>query len=238
MIADNGITTSMDNVAIVIASPHARHDKLEEHLAKLPNVSITRFRDREALTIAALRAIGPRYVFFPHWSWKIPVEIFQHFECIIFHMTDVPFGRGGSPLQNLIVRGIQHTKLTALRCMEEMDAGDVYLKCDLSLNGTAEEILRRASDLTGEMIKVILANNPVPTPQTGEVTLFKRRMPRDGDIAPLPDLGHIYDHIRMLDADGYPRAFVEMGDFRLEFSDAELKPDAVDATVRITRRKP
>jgi methionyl-tRNA formyltransferase len=228
----------MDNVSIVIASPHARHDQLQETLAKLSDVSITRFRDREALTIAALRAISPRYIFFPHWSWKIPMEIYQHFECIIFHMTDVPFGRGGSPLQNLIVRGIQHTKLTALRCVNEMDAGDVYLKCDLSLNGTAEEILRRASDLTGEMIKFILTKNPVPTPQTGVVTLFKRRTPHDGDIAQLPDLNHIYDHIRMLDADGYPAAFAEIGDFRLEVSGAELKPDAVDATVRITRRKP
>ncbi len=26
------------------------------------------------------------------------------FECVCFHMTDVPYGRGGSPLQNLIIR--------------------------------------------------------------------------------------------------------------------------------------
>jgi len=37
-------------------------------------------------------------------------------------MTDVPYGRGGSPLQNLIVRGHTETKLTALRCVRDLDA--------------------------------------------------------------------------------------------------------------------
>jgi methionyl-tRNA formyltransferase len=69
---------------------------------------------------------APRYVFFAHWSWKIPRAVYEAHECVIFHMTDVPFGRGGSPLQNLISRGIYETKLSALRCVEEMDAGPVY----------------------------------------------------------------------------------------------------------------
>jgi len=55
-------------------------------------------------------------------------------------MTYMPYGRGGSPLQNLIVRGYRHTKLTALRMVEEFDAGPVYLKEDLCLEGNAEEI--------------------------------------------------------------------------------------------------
>ena len=128
---------------IIIASPHRRHDALEHKLAELPGLEVTRIRTPDALTFSNLNELRPRYVFFPHWSWKIPQAVFDKFECIIFHMTDVPFGRGGSPLQNLIVRGIQNTKLTALRCAAEMDAGDVYLKCDLSLEGSAEQILRR-----------------------------------------------------------------------------------------------
>ncbi len=37
------------------------------------------------------------------------------------HMTDVPYGRGGSPLQNLIARGHTSTKLTAMRMTAEVD---------------------------------------------------------------------------------------------------------------------
>jgi methionyl-tRNA formyltransferase len=223
---------------IALATPHPRHDELEADLRTIPGTEVTRFRSREELTTAALGAIQPRYVFFPHWSWKIPADIFENHECVIFHMTDVPFGRGGSPLQNLIVRGIRDTKVTALRCVAEMDAGDVYMKSPLSLDGTAEEILRRAGDITGEMIKCILRDNPIPLPQSGEVTTFRRRTPEEGNIADLMDLERVYDYIRMLDADGYPRAFMETDDLLLEFDSARLRPDFVEATVRIMRRKP
>lgn len=51
------------------------------------------------------KGLKPRYIFFPHWRWIVPVEIFGQYECICFQMTNVPYGRGGSPLQNFIVRG-------------------------------------------------------------------------------------------------------------------------------------
>jgi methionyl-tRNA formyltransferase len=224
--------------SIIIASPHPRHDALERNLNMLPGLEVTRIRTPDALTVSNLNEIKPRYVVFPHWSWKIPADVFESFECIIFHMTDVPFGRGGSPLQNLIVRGFRDTKLTALRCVAEMDAGDVYMKRDLSLEGSAEQILRRAADLTEEMILAILRDNPAPVAQTGEITRFRRRTLQDGDIAGLGDLGQVYNYIRMLDAEGYPPAFLEIGELRLEFCSADLTPDAVKASVRITRRSP
>src|SRR5688500_871868 len=80
----------------------------------------------EDLTVVALAACAPDYVVFPHWSWRIPRDVHERFECIAFHMTDLPFGRGGSPLQNLILRGITTTKLSAFRVAEELDAGPVY----------------------------------------------------------------------------------------------------------------
>jgi methionyl-tRNA formyltransferase len=38
----------------------------------------------------------------------------------------------------------------------------------------------------------------------------------------------------MLDADGYPPAFLEIGDLRLEFGRSRLGPAEVTADVRIT----
>jgi len=80
------------------------------------------------LTLKALRKWKPDYVFFPHWSWKISERIFTEFECVAFHMTDLPFGRGGSPLQNLISRGFKKTKISALKVVKELDAGPIYAK--------------------------------------------------------------------------------------------------------------
>ena len=66
---------------------------------------------KEDLTYEKIIKINPEYIFLPHWSWIIPEEIYNNFECVVFHMTDLPFGRGGSPLQNLILRGIKKQKL-------------------------------------------------------------------------------------------------------------------------------
>jgi methionyl-tRNA formyltransferase len=189
-----------------------------------------------ALTRELIERIKPRYVFFPHWSWKVPAEILNAAECVLFHMTDLPFGRGGSPLQNLIVRGETVTKVSAVRMTEEIDAGAIYLKRPLSLDGPAEDIFRSLSAIVFEMIGEIAATNPMPVPQNGSPTYFKRRTP---DQSALPDAATprgLYDHIRMLDADTYPRAFLDFGQWRMEFSGAALSKEGVTANVLIRTR--
>lgn len=227
-----------NKLRVVIASPHERHDALEVMLRDRLGLDVLRVREQSELDLPKLNAFMPSYVFFPHWSWKIPAEIYEGFECVIFHMTDLPFGRGGSPLQNLVVRGITETKLTALRCVADLDAGPIYLKRPLSLLGTAEEILMRASQLTGEMIEVLVQERPVPQIQSGEPTSFRRRTAQDGDMASLETLEKAFDYIRMLDGAGYPPAFLETEHFKLEFGRASLKHDCVIADVKITRKKP
>jgi methionyl-tRNA formyltransferase len=222
---------------IVIATPHTRNDQLEADVrAQLRGTRVVRLRERAELTADALAALQPRWIFFPHWSWMIPPEIFTGCECVIFHMTDLPYGRGGSPLQNLIVRGKTETVVSALRCEAELDAGPVYLRRPLSLEGSAEEILRRASDIIAQMIVEIVEREPTPMPQAGEAVVFKRRTPADGDLLHANGLQQVYDFIRMLDADGYPHAFIDVHGLRLTFDHAVLKEGAVEARVHITTR--
>lgn len=182
----------------------------------------------------ALRRVHPRYIFFLHWSWWVPKETVDQHECVCFHMADVPYGRGGSPLQNLILRGHRKTKLTALRMVEDFDAGPVYLKEDLCLEGSAEEIYIRATYLAARMIHRIIEERPEPQPQVGEPFVFERRKPHQSSIPELSDLQALYDYLRMLDAAGYPRAFLEHGGFRYEFSRAVLYDGRIiaDATIK------
>lgn len=191
--------------------------------------------ERAAFTADALARLGPRYVFVPHWSHRIGPEIYRRFECVVFHMTDLPFGRGGSPLQNLIARGHRDTRISAIRCAGGLDAGPVYLKKDLSLLGSAEEIFLRAARVMEDMIVEILARNPRPAPQRGRPTVFKRRTPEQGNLAAARTLDEAYDLIRMLDAEGYPHAYLRAGPFKLEFTRATRRTDGVSADVRIAR---
>lgn len=189
------------------------------------------------LTESLIATVKPRYVFFPHWSAKVPAEILNAAECVCFHMTDVPFGRGGSPLQNLISCGHTETKLTALQMTSELDAGPVYAKVPLRLDGSAREIFERASNATLDLIANIVEREPTPVPQQGEVTVFKRRRPADSVLPAVGDLSVIYDHIRMLDAETYPSAFLDYGTLRLTFSDAKRDGTDVVARVRITPKR-
>ncbi len=191
--------------------------------------------NKEDLALEKIKLLNPKYIFFPHWSWIIPKEICSNFECVVFHMTDLPFGRGGSPLQNLIARGIYETKISALKVTEELDAGPIYLKRELCLYGSAEEILIRASDIVFDMIKYLVENELSPVEQEGEPTIFKRRQPEESRIPDLESLQQLYDFIRMLDAEGYPKAFIESHGLRFEFSRAALYDGRIEADVTITK---
>ncbi len=190
------------------------------------------------LTLSFLRLHNPRYIFFPHWSWYIPAEILWNYECVVFHMTDLPYGRGGSPLQNLILRGHKMTKISAIKAVEEMDAGPVYLKMPLSLYGTAEDIFKRASDIIfSRMIPEILRRDITPKPQKGRAVIFTRRKPEDGDLCGLDDPKKIFDQIRMLDAPGYPKAFLRSGGVTVRFSNARYRREKIIAEVEVEWKK-
>jgi methionyl-tRNA formyltransferase len=179
---------------------------------------------KEELTLDRLAQLNPRYIFFPHWSYIIPKEIFEAYECVVFHMTDLPYGRGGSPLQNLILRGHRETKISALHCVAELDAGPIYMKRPLTLEGSAFEIFHRAADVIEVMIEEIVHTEPYPKIQVGEPTIFRRRTPVQSDLnkANIPNLNAFHDFIRMLDAIGYQKAFLDLHGHRIELSLAQL----------------
>lgn len=223
--------------SFVLVSEKSWHEDLFNNLVRTLPAKWTWLRTKEEFTPERLEALKPEKIFIPHWSHLIPAEIYSRYECIVFHMTDLPFGRGGSPLQSLIVRGLRSTKLSAIRIDEGIDTGDVYLKKDLSLEGTAQEIFIRAAVVMEAMIAEILERNIVPLPQTGEPVVFKRRKPEESNIAYLKGIEEVYDYIRMLDCEGYPPAFLEIGEFRLEFNNATLEQDkTLTANVRIIKK--
>jgi len=152
-------------------------------------------------------------------------------------MTDLPYGRGGSPLQNLIIQGFEETVLTALRMEKSVDTGSIYYKKTLSLDGTAHDIYKRVGKLCWDMISNFIKENPSPVAQEGAITNFKRRTPEQSQIPEGLSLEDVYNYIRMLDAPGYPKAFLEMNDYRLEFESSDYAGGRLSAKVSFIKRK-
>ena len=220
---------------VVVGSKPWNRRVFDESISRNPGRWVF-LASRNELTVERLAELGPTYVFFLHWSWMVPSSIVDAFECVCFHMTDLPFGRGGTPLQNLIVRGHRETVITSFKMTNELDAGPIYLKQPLSLEGSAQEIYFRATEVSAAMIARIVAEEPEPVPQTGEVTAFTRRTPAESEItSDIEYLERLYDHIRMLDAEGYPPAFIRFGPFTLSFKNSVLGDKQVRAEVEITR---
>ena len=108
------------------------------------------------LTLAYVKKIKPQYIFFPDWSWKVPEEIVRNFNCVCFHESDLPKFRGGSPIQNQIIRGVKKTKTTAFLMNEGIDTGDILLKKNLSLEGNLTDIFIRMQKNDFEMTQKII----------------------------------------------------------------------------------
>ncbi|MFA4876153.1 MAG: hypothetical protein WC586_01965 [Methanoregula sp.] len=219
---------------VVVGSKKWNKRVFNEKISKFPGTWYF-FDELNQLDDNLLNDIKPKYIFFLHWSSIVPDKLLENFECVCFHMTDVPYGRGGSPLQNLILSGHRKTKMTALKMTHELDAGPVYLKEELSLEGGAEEIYIRATLLSAEMIKKIIETDLSPAPQYGNVVKFKRRNPSQSKIPSSLSLCQHYDFIRMLDAEGYPHAFFEHNGFRYEFRRATLYDKQIISDVKITK---
>ncbi len=115
-------------------------------------------------------------VFFVHWSMRVPPEFVANRDCVNFHCTALPYGRGGHPIENLIIRGHSSTVLTAHRMDGGLDTGPVLARQrGLSLSGSREDILGRFSVPVAEMMRDIANEERLDgESQRGEPVVFTR----------------------------------------------------------------
>ena len=100
--------------------------------------------------------LKPEYVFFPFWSWKVPKEITDGYNCIGFHTGSVG---GGSPIQNQIRKGCNTTYLRMFYMEDTIDGGKTIDSEQISLLGSLEEITIRMTKLMEMMIEEFQENN-------------------------------------------------------------------------------
>jgi methionyl-tRNA formyltransferase len=95
----------------------------------------------------------------------------------------------------------------AVKAVANVDAGPVYLRRRIDLSkGSVEEILIQVSEIVFGMIPVIVRQNVAPVEQDGEPVTFRRRKPQESQMPREPKgPREVYDHIRMLVGEGYPR---------------------------------
>tara|TARA_Y100000034_G_scaffold32554_2_gene39916 strand:- start:8618 stop:9337 length:720 start_codon:yes stop_codon:yes gene_type:complete len=169
-------------------------------------------------------------IFYFHWSGYITDDIFENNECITIHTSNLPHGRGGTPIQNQILDGITRTRVNALKTVKEFDAGPIFCTRTISLQGCLNDIWYTIADAATELIREIILYDPKPVEQSNlhynsNITNTQSYKRLKGSKNPLDSetLHQVYDIIRMLDAETYPKAACKVGQYTLEFSRAQLK---------------
>lgn len=183
---------------------------------------------------------GRDAIFFLHYGKTAPDFILNSTPCFGFHLAPLPYGRGGSPLQNMIARGEPVTWLTMFRMKPgKVDSGPILMRECVSLRGrSAEEIYLEAQEVSLKLIKRYLNGSFIEheqDEQDAKVT-FKRRKPEESSLvcADYSSLEKLFDHIRMLDAETYPKAYLYWNGVKIEFSRAALRLGRIDCDVKIT----
>ena len=197
--------------------------------------SINIIKHKKDLTKDFLDSISPDYIFFVHWSFIVPSEIYSNFECIVFHTAPLPYGRGGTPIQNLILEGFKTAPVCALRMIGELDSGPIYEKREISLDGSLSDIFSRLNYAINILIRNISRGNIVPSEQVGKPHVFKKLTKENNELPSNISLLQLYDRIRMLDHEDYPNPFLISGDLKFEFFNAEPGDDAITVKCRISK---
>ena len=172
--------------------------------------------------------LSPNIILFYGWSWKIEEKIFSNINCFMLHPSPLPKFRGGSPIQNQIIRGKKISAVTIFKINKIIDGGDIYFQKKFSLNGTLQQIFERIVKLGIEGTKKILSQKKIRVKKQNhsKSTYFRRRSPKESEITmheiKNKSAEYILSKIRMLD-DPYPNAFIKVKNKKILIKKATIE---------------
>ena len=88
--------SASDQRPILLLSNRPWNNDLTERVSRQLDRPVKMITSKTGLTYEAVCEINPKWIFVPHWSHLIPELIWANWPTVIFHMTDLPIGRGGS----------------------------------------------------------------------------------------------------------------------------------------------
>jgi methionyl-tRNA formyltransferase len=201
--------------------------KIYTGLIESTNNTFLMIRDKNEISYTEFEAFKPELILFYGWSNYVPKEIIKKYTCLMLHPSPLPKFRGGSPIQNQIIRGITDSAVTIFRMNEEVDSGEIWASEYLNLDGGIADIFDRISEIGLRLSMKILNRDFQPYKQNdSESSFYPRRKPEESEITMKEvkqETGiYLFNKIRMLQYP-YPNAFIKTKDgFKLRILKAEL----------------
>jgi len=134
---------------------------------------------------------------------------------LVIHESDLPKGRGWSPVSWQVLEGKNRIPVIMFEATEEPDAGPVYLKTYIELDGTEllPEIRQKQGLKTAELVYEFVDNwtNIKGTLQVGEPTYYSIRTKEDDALDINKSIIENFNHLRIVDNERYPAWFEYRG---------------------------
>ena len=132
---------------------------------------------------------------------------------IVVHASALPKGKGWSPATWQILDGKNEIPLTLFEATEKVDAGDIYIRDIIKLNGS--ELIDEWREKLGEkiiemcllFIEKLMKKNLKMEAQNDNETFYPRRSPEDSRIDPEKTISEQFNLFRVVDNDFYPAFF-------------------------------
>lgn len=190
--------------------------KIYDKLRKNKKFKIKIIKKNENLKFKEINKFNPDLILFYGWSKKVNVNIISKYKSYMLHPSNLPKFRGGSPIQNQIIRGITKTKLTLFRMNRILDGGNILKKMPISLEGNIDDVFKEIFEKGLLMTEELLKNKLKERKQNLKLgSIYKRRKEAESEIT-LKEIKtkssvYLYNKIRML-TDPYPNAFIKCKD--------------------------
>jgi methionyl-tRNA formyltransferase len=130
---------------------------------------------------------------------------------LVVHESDLPFGRGWSPLTWQILEGKKSIPVVLFEARQKLDAGPIYLRDEIILEGTEllSDIRRKQGEMTVNMVLRFLEKWPElkPVEQNGDATYFPKRTRDHDKLDTNKSISELFDQFRIVDNERYPAWF-------------------------------
>lgn len=149
-----------------------------------------------------LNIIESEYLFLISCSKKLSKEeINKHKLVCVLHESDVPYGRGWSPLAWQVLEGKKEIIISAIKCAEEIDSGDVIGQRPLILDDSelSDELHKKSSEVKQSLILEIIKGFK-SRPQFGESSYYRKRTPKDSELDVDKTIKNQFNLLRICDS--------------------------------------
>ena len=135
----------------------------------------------------------------------------KHGHNIVVHASDLPQGKGFTPIKWQVLAGENDIVLTMFEAVEAVDAGPYYMKKHLILDGyeLLDEIHAKLAEKIIDMCLRYInnMNEYPPCEQVGEESFFPKITRNDDELDIHKSILEQFNHLRVADNDNYPLWF-------------------------------